>query len=61
MVQRCDDVDRMRGDTEEGKGRRYVSWFDVNLTGPKNKENTCDRFSWYKWMNDEDLKSDELI
>jgi hypothetical protein len=33
-----------------GKGGDDASWADANLTGPKTEENTCDRFSWYKWM-----------
>jgi hypothetical protein len=32
-----------------GKGGEDTSWADVNLTGPKTKENTYDRFSSYKW------------
>jgi hypothetical protein len=31
------------------KGGDNASWDDVNLTWPKNKENICGRFSWYKW------------
>jgi hypothetical protein len=46
----CDDVGRRRGDTGEGKGRRHVSWADVNLTGLKSEENSYDQFNWYKWM-----------
>jgi hypothetical protein len=34
---------------DRGKGGDDVGWADVNLTGPKNKENTHDRFSCYKW------------
>jgi hypothetical protein len=39
-----------RGETTLRKGKRgnEVSWADVNLTGPKNKENTRGRFGWYK-------------
>jgi hypothetical protein len=32
-----------------GKGGDDTSWTDVNLTGPKNKENPRGRFRWYKW------------
>jgi hypothetical protein len=32
-----------------GKGGEDTSWADANLTGPKTKENTYDRFSSYKW------------
>jgi hypothetical protein len=35
---------------ERGKGGDDVSWANVNLTGQKNKENSCCRFSSYKWM-----------
>jgi hypothetical protein len=30
------------------KGGDDASWASANLTGPKNKENSRDRFSWYK-------------
>jgi hypothetical protein len=40
---------------ERRKGGDNASWIDVNFTGPKNKENSCDRFSWYK-MDGEYLK-----
>jgi hypothetical protein len=33
-----------------GKGGDDASWADANLTGLKNKENLCSRFSWYKWI-----------
>jgi hypothetical protein len=32
-----------------GKAKDNASWADVNLTGLKNKENPCSRFSYYKW------------
>jgi hypothetical protein len=32
-----------------GKGGNDTSWANTNLTGPKNKENSHRRFSWYKW------------
>jgi hypothetical protein len=32
-----------------GKGGDNASWVDVNLSRLKNKENSYDRFSWYKW------------
>jgi hypothetical protein len=35
-----DDVDRRRGNTGEGTRGNDVSWADMNLTGPKNKELT---------------------
>jgi hypothetical protein len=35
---------------ERGKGEDNTSWTDVNLIGPKNKENPHDQFSCYKWM-----------
>jgi hypothetical protein len=40
-----------RGEVVPGrrKGGDDVSWADVNLAGPKNKENSYDQFSWYKW------------
>jgi hypothetical protein len=31
-----------------GKGGDGYSWTDTNFIGPKNEENSCDRFSWYK-------------
>jgi hypothetical protein len=31
------------------KGGDNVSWADVNLPGPKNKENSSCRFSCYNW------------
>jgi hypothetical protein len=31
-----------------GKGGDNASCADVNLTGPKNEENSCGRFNWYK-------------
>jgi hypothetical protein len=41
-----------RGEAALRRGKRGddVSWFDMNLTGPKNEENSCSQFSWYKWM-----------
>jgi hypothetical protein len=39
-VRQCDDVSRRRCGTEEGKEGDDVSWANVNLTGPKNEENT---------------------
>jgi hypothetical protein len=30
------------------KGNDDASWADANFTGPKNKENSHDRFSCYK-------------
>jgi hypothetical protein len=32
-----------------GKGGDDASWADMNLTWPKNEENSCGRFSWHKW------------
>jgi hypothetical protein len=39
-----------RGDATSGRGKGGddVSWDDTNLTGPKNEENPCSRFSCYK-------------
>jgi hypothetical protein len=48
-VRQRDDVSRRRCGTEEGKEGDDVSWANVNLTGPKNEENTHSRFNWYKW------------
>jgi hypothetical protein len=31
------------------KGGDNTDWVDVNLTRPKNEENTCGRFNCYKW------------
>jgi hypothetical protein len=42
------DVGRRRDSTGRGKGGDNA-WSDVNLTGLKNKENPCCRFSCYKW------------
>jgi hypothetical protein len=33
---------------ERGNEGDNVSWTDVNLTMPKNKENLRSRFNWYK-------------
>jgi hypothetical protein len=35
-----------------GKRGDDTNWVDVNLTGPKNKENPCGRFNYYKWTTD---------
>jgi hypothetical protein len=35
---------------KRGNGGDDVSWDDVNVTGPKNKENQHGQFSYYKWM-----------
>jgi hypothetical protein len=42
----------VEGDAAQGKRKRGddVSWSDANLTGAKNKENSSDRFSYYKLM-----------
>jgi hypothetical protein len=32
-----------------GNGGNNASWDDANLTGPKNEENQCGQFSYYKW------------
>jgi hypothetical protein len=39
------------GEVAPRRGKRGddISWADVNLTGPKNKENSHGRFNWYKW------------
>jgi hypothetical protein len=31
------------------KGADDASWTDTNFTGPKNKENSCGRFCYFKW------------
>jgi hypothetical protein len=41
MAWRCGDVDRRRDGLGREKGGDDISWVDVNLTVPKNKENTC--------------------
>jgi hypothetical protein len=33
---------------EREKGCDDASWANASLTGLKNEENPCDRFSWYK-------------
>jgi hypothetical protein len=48
-ARRHDDIGRRRCDTGDENGEDDASWADTNLTGPKNKENTCGRFSLYKW------------
>jgi hypothetical protein len=53
MVRWRNDVGRRRGGTGRGKGGENVSWADVNLTGPKNKENS---YGQLVHMDDEDLK-----
>jgi hypothetical protein len=50
-VTRCGGVmTSAGGDATLRKEKRGddVSWADTNLIGPKNKENLCGRFSWYK-------------
>jgi hypothetical protein len=32
-----------------GNGADDASWADLNLTGPKNKENPHGQFNWYIW------------
>jgi hypothetical protein len=55
MERKCDttwwngDVGRRRAPPGRGKGGDDASWPDVNLTEPKNKENTRGRFSCYNW------------
>jgi hypothetical protein len=34
---------------ERGKRGDDASWTDVNLTRPKNEENKCGQFNYYKW------------
>jgi hypothetical protein len=41
-------ISRRRGGTGEGNGEDNISWANVNLTGPKNKENSHGQFSYYK-------------
>jgi hypothetical protein len=36
--------------SRRGKGGDDVNRADVNLTGPKIKENACSRFRCYNWM-----------
>jgi hypothetical protein len=50
-VTRCGGVmTSAEGDATPRRGKRGDddSWTDTNLIGPKNKENLCDQFSWYK-------------
>jgi hypothetical protein len=35
--------------SERENGGDDTSWVDVNLTGPKNKENLYGQFGCYKW------------
>jgi hypothetical protein len=49
-AQRGDVATSVGGEAESGRemGGDDVSWADTNLTGAKNEENPCGRFSWYK-------------
>jgi hypothetical protein len=40
-VRRLDDVAGGEATPRREKGGDDASWADANLTGPKNKENTC--------------------
>jgi hypothetical protein len=42
-------VGRGEAAPEKGKREDNTCWADMILTGPKNKENSRDRFSCYKW------------
>jgi hypothetical protein len=44
-----DDICRRRDGTGRRKGGGNASWSDMNLTAPKNKENSHGQFSYYKW------------
>jgi hypothetical protein len=35
---------------ERRNGGDDTNWADTNFTEPKNKENICGRFSWFKCM-----------
>jgi hypothetical protein len=50
MTRRGDVATSAGGETTLGRGKRgdNASWADANLTGSKNKENSCGQFSCYK-------------
>jgi hypothetical protein len=51
-VTRCGDVAMSAGGEValgREKGGDDVSWAKANLTGPKNKDNSCGRFNCYKF------------
>jgi hypothetical protein len=48
----CDGVVTFAGGeaaSGRGKGGDNTGWADVNLTGPKNEENSQGRFNCYNW------------
>jgi hypothetical protein len=48
----CDGVVTFAGGeaaSGRGKGGDNIGWADVNLTGPKNEENSRGRFNCYNW------------
>jgi hypothetical protein len=50
LTWRRDDVGQRRGASEREKRGDNASWVNANLTRLKNEENSCGRFSLYKWM-----------
>jgi hypothetical protein len=51
VTQRNNMVTLARGEAAPGREKEgdVASWADSNLTGLKNEENPCGRFSCYKW------------
>jgi hypothetical protein len=52
MTQRDNVMMSIGGEVTVGRrnGGDDTNWADTNFTEPKNEENKCDRFSWFKWM-----------
>jgi hypothetical protein len=50
VIERGDVATSVRGEAAPGRGKGGddISWANANLTRPKNKENSRDRFSCYK-------------
>jgi hypothetical protein len=57
VTRRSDVMMSVEGEAspERRKGGDNDSWIDANFIRPKNKENSRDRFSWYK-IDGEHLK-----
>jgi hypothetical protein len=51
MTRRGDVATSVGGEAAPGRGKGgdNASWVGANLTGSKNKENSCGQFSCYKW------------
>jgi hypothetical protein len=52
MTQRDGMTTSVEGEAGPGRGKGVddISWVSTNFTGPKNEENPCGPFNYYKWM-----------